>query len=94
MAVFFVRFKVLNPRNQKPYFGNFELPYENVADALHALERHTHIVATRYYAVHKPEDPSTLLVKKVEERTLTIEDIGLLSLSRYKFEFDLGKSAA
>lgn len=89
MAVFFVRFKALDPVRGKPYFGNFELPYDTVQEALDALSQQEHIAATRFYANPKPGSPDILTVKRKEERSLSMTAIDIISLSRYKFEFAL-----
>ena len=87
MAVFFVRFKAIDPNRGKPYFGNFEMAYNSVAEVVDALKANSPIVVKRYYAVHKGADRGVLQVERVEERTLSLEDVALVSLSRFTFDF-------
>jgi hypothetical protein len=88
MAVFFVRFKALDPARNKPYFANMEMPFDNVADALEALKSDSPLVVKRYFAVRKAGEPNTLIVQNVEERTLNLDDVAVLSLSRFNFDFN------
>jgi hypothetical protein len=84
MALFYIRFKKLDPFRGTPYFGNFRLPFNTVEEVLKHLKENDAISAIRLYATIDPQDPEALIVSREEERSVNRDAIDIVAISRFK----------